>query len=165
MDPVFPAQFFLLLGIDIFLGGSIITVIFDEHFPNGLPYIMDFGAVVGFVQLVLGPQYLTGYPTDVQFYYCTAYATIAVLAVVGSNLFVVFVRRRARVGGVFAIAGSLPSALAVLYFASAYVNGVAVMLPTIPFLGWPVVWGAFLGATAILLVAMVIFARGGQAED
>jgi hypothetical protein len=164
MQPFFPPQFFILLGIDIFLGGSILTVIFDEHFPTGLPYIMDVGSLVGFLQLVMIPQYLTGYPTVMQFYYSSAYAIIAVLAVLGSNLYLLFVRGRTMLAGVFAIAATLPSALAVIYFISAYVSGVAVSLPTLPFLGWAVVWCAFIGASAILAIAMVIITQGAKKQ-
>lgn len=165
-QPFFPPQFFILLGIDIFLGGSIVTVTFDDHFPTGLPYVMDIGAAVGFLQLVMIPQYLTGFPTVMEFYYSSAYAVIAVLAVLGSNLYLLFVRRKTMLAGVFAIAATLPSILVVAYFISAYTSSVTVSLPILPFLGWTAVWGAFVGASAILVIAMVIIRMGrrGNAE-
>ena len=163
MTVPFPPQFFILLGIDVFLGEAILTVMFDEHFPTGLPYILEASALLGFVQLVLGPQYLTGYPTEVQFYYCMAYAIIAVASVLASNLYLAFVRGRMRLGGFFAIAGSIPSCLFLAFFASAFVNGVSVPLPLLPLMPLSVIYAAFFGATIIIIVAMVIIVRGKRA--
>jgi hypothetical protein len=155
MMPPFPPQFFILLGIDVFLGGSVATVIFDEDFPTGFPYILDFAALVGFIQLMTTPQYLTGFPEQEQFYYCVAYAIIADLAVMGSNLYVALVRKKWIVGGALAVAATIPAGIATPYFMSAFVEGVSVPLPTIPLLPWPVVWGAFFAASALIAMATV----------
>ena len=159
MSPPFPPQFFILLGVDIFLGGSIVAVVFDEDFPTGLPYVLDFSALVGLIQLVLTPQYLTGYPVEVQFYYSVVYAVTANLAILGSNLYLVLVRGRWVAGGAFAVAATVPSVLGTPFFISAYVNDVIVPLPTIPLLPWAFVWGAFFGASALIVGAMVVFTR------
>jgi hypothetical protein len=159
--PPFPAQFLILLGIDIFLGSSIVVVLFDEEFPNGLPYILDFGALVGFVQLVMVPGYLESYPTEMQFYYSAAFATVAVLSVIACCLYVTF-RHRLLVAGTIAIAAAIPSVLSLLYFASAWLNGTQVPLPTFPRFPWPVVWAAFILASAIILVAMAVVVRGNR---
>ena len=159
MSPPFPPQFFILLGVDIFLGGSIVTIMFDEDFPTGLPYVLDFAALVGLIQLALTPQYLTGYPVEIQFDYSVIYAVTAILAIAGSNLYLVLVRGRWMEGGAFAVTATVPSIIATPFFVSAYVNGVVVPLPTIPLLPWPFLWGAFFGASALIVGAMVVFAR------
>lgn len=158
--PPFPPQFFILLGVDIFLGGSVVAVVFDEHFPTGLPYVLDFAALVGLVQLALTPQYLTGYPVEMQFYYSVAYAVAANLAIVGCNLYVTFVRGRWMAGGAFGVTATIPSALATPFFISAYVNDAVVPLPTFPLLPWAFVWGAFFGASALIVAAVVAVNRG-----
>lgn len=155
----FPPQFFILLGIDIFLGGSIVTVLFDKEFPNGLPYIFDFGALTGFVQLLIVPGYLANYPVETQFYYSVAFATFAVIGIVACSLYETF-RRKPLIGGSIAIVATLPSILALLFFSSAWLNGAQVPLPLLPLLSWPVVWGAFIGASALVSVAMVVIVRG-----
>jgi len=159
MTPTFPPEFFILLGIDIFLGGSVIVIVFDEHFPVGLPYLLDFGALVGFIQLVLGPQYLTGYPVEMQFYYSAAFAVTAIMAILGSNLYVVFVRGRPRIGCAFAITATLPASLSTLFFMADYVNGVSASLPLLPLLPWPMIWGIFVTASAMIMTAMVAVTR------
>jgi hypothetical protein len=161
MTPPFPPQFFILLGIDVFLGGSILVVLFDKEFPNGLPYILDFGALIGFVQLLIVPGYLSDFPTQIQFYYSIAFATMAVLSLVGCSLYVI-VRHKTFVGGILTVSGALPSTLALLYFGSAWVNNTQVPISVIPLMPWPVIWGAFLGASALVLVAMAVMVRGDR---
>jgi len=159
MTPTFPPEFFILLGIDIFLGGSVIVIVFDEHFPVGLPYLLDFGALVGFIQLVLGPQYLTGYPAEMQFYYSAAFVVTAIMAILGSNLYVAFVRGRPRIGCAFAITATLPASLSTAFFMADYVNGVSASLPMLPLLPWPMIWGIFVAASAMIMAAMVAVTR------
>ena len=169
MTPVFPPQFFILLGIDIFLGGSIGTILFDTDFPTGLPYIMDFGALAGFGQLLLDPLYLSGYPGDIQFYYSASFLVVALFSVLASNLYVVFAKDNRLAGGALAIMVTLPSVLSSIYFVSAYINNISVGLPLFPIIPWTVVWGAFFAASAFIFVAMVLLARGrrnpGQATS
>ncbi len=59
MVVAFAPQFFLLIGIDVFLGGSILTVLLDKYFPTGLPYILDIGSLIGFAELLIGPQFMS----------------------------------------------------------------------------------------------------------
>jgi len=160
MLPPFPPQFFVLLGIDIFLGGSIATVAFDESFPAGLPYILDFGAIAGFIQLLLGPGYIDGYPSEMQFYYCAAFAVIAVVSVLGCNLYILIIRGKRAAGSILAVGATAPSLLATVFFVSAYVNGAYVSLPIMPLLPWDLVWGAFLGASSLIAAATVVVYRG-----
>lgn len=126
MGVPFPPQFFLLLGIDFFLGTSIVTIMFDEHFPDGLPYLLDLGAFVGFVELALGSGYLSGFSPDSQFYYSAVFVAIAFLCILGANLYLIFRKEKYLLGGVFAIATTIPCFLAMLCFESSYVNGIQV---------------------------------------
>ena len=121
--------------------------------------MLELAALVGLVQLALTPQYLTGYPVEVQFYYSVVYTVGANLAVIGSNLYLVLVRGRSMEGGAFAIAATVPAMLATPFFISAYVNDVVVPLPTIPLLPWAFVWGAFFGASGLIVAAMVLIIR------
>ena len=157
--PPFPAQFFILLGIDIFLGEGILTVLLDEHFPTGLPYVLEASALFGFVQLVLSSNYLSGYPAELQYYYCMAYAIIAAASVLATNAYLAFVRDEHILGGWFAIAGSAPAVLSLAFFASAYVNDVVVPLPLLPLMPLSVIYVAFFAATVLIVAAMVIIAR------
>jgi hypothetical protein len=146
----------ILLGIDIFLGGSIITVLLDEHFPDGLPYILDMGALIGLAELWAGPTYLNGYSLELQFYYCLTYIVIALLAVAGSNLYLAFVKAKPMLGAVFAVAGTIPATLVAAYFISAYVNGLSVSPPVFPVLPSSVLTFVFIASFAIVGGAMAL---------
>jgi hypothetical protein len=160
MTPVFPPQFFILLGIDVFLGGSIGTILFDNDFPTGVPYIMEFAALAGFGQLILDPQYLSGYPDDIQFYYSTSFLVVALVSVLAANTYVVLVKGNRLVGGFLAIMVTLPSILSSIYFVSAYINNIVVGLPLFPIVPWIIVWVAFFTASLFIFLAMVFLVRG-----
>jgi len=159
MTVPFPPQFFILLGVDIFLGGSLATVIFDQEFPMWLPYSLDVCALAGFLQLYLGPNYLVGYPVNIQFYYSAAYASIAIMSLVVANLYLLLVKHERIISGVFAIMATVPSVLAMVYFVSAFVNDYVTPLPLFPLMPPDVIWGAFVAVVVILVIAMVISIR------
>jgi hypothetical protein len=155
----FPPQFFILLGIDIFLGGSLATVIFDQEFPMWLPYSLDFCALAGFLQLYLSPNYLVGYPVNIQFYYSAAYAVIAIMSLVVANLHLLLIKHEKIIGGAFAIMATVPSILAMVYFVSAFVNDYVTPLPLFPLMPPDVIWAAFVAVVVILVIAMVVSVR------
>lgn len=47
-----------------------------------------------------------------------------------------------------------------VFFVSAYANDVTVSLPTIPLLPWPIIRGAFFGASGLIALAMVAVTYG-----
>ncbi|MDG6908435.1 MAG: hypothetical protein JRN20_21905 [Nitrososphaerota archaeon] len=153
----FAPQFFIVLGVDVFLGASILTVMLDKHFPSGLPYILDIGSFVGFAELLVGPQYLASFSPALQFYYSFIYSLVAVLSMVAINLYLLFAnRRRGEVIAAVAIFATIPSVLVVLFFASAYVNGLQVELPIIPALPIVTIYEFFLASASLVVGSLII---------
>ncbi len=152
----FAPQLFLLLGIDIFLGASILTVMLDDNFRDAVPYILDAGAMFGFAQLLIGPGYLSGFSSDVQFWYCVGYATVAFSSVLAINLYLFFIKKRRFLSGFFAIGVCAPSFLVELFFISSYVNGISPALPLLPVMPWSTVYVAFFATTIIMIVMMIL---------
>ena len=146
----------MLLGIDIFLGASILTATLDENFPNALPYMLDAGAMFGFVQLLIGPGYLNNFSADAQFWYCVGYAAVAILSVLAINLHLLFVKNRRFLGGFVAIGATIPSILIEIFFVSSYVNGISATLPSLPIVPWSAVYVAFFATTIIIIGAMAL---------
>ncbi len=145
----------MLIGIDTFLGAGIITILFDKHFPSPFPYILEVAAFIGFGELVIGPSYLSGFSTTLQFYYSFAYSMIAATAVLAANLYLLFARNRSFESGLVAAIATVPSYLANLFFASAYVNGMALELPVFPIVPIGTVYALVFASGSLLLAIMV----------
>jgi hypothetical protein len=153
----FAPQFLLLVGINIFLGGSILSVMLDDHFPKGLPYILDIGSFVGFSELLVGPQFTASFSQTLQFYYCLGYLAIGVLSIVGLNLYLLIAKQRLIAGALIALVATTPAILLSAFFASTYVNGVPLGLPIIPVLPMSAIYALF-AITGIIIVLATIMA-------
>ncbi len=165
MVEAFAPQFFILIGIDIFLGGGIITILFDQHFPSPFPYILEVTAFIGFAELAIGPSYLAGLSTTLQFYYSFTYSMIAAMGLLAANLYLLFVKNRPFESGLVATTATVPSFLANLFFASAYVNGLALELPVFPIVPISIVYVLFFASGGLLLslvIGLVLQARQGR---
>jgi hypothetical protein len=152
---VFAPQFFLLLGVDFFLVGSIATIVFEERFPKAIPYILIVGSFVGFSQLMLGRDHVNAMDDAIQFYYCASFALVALASLIGLNLYLLFgrpepMKKPVMVRGIlFATALPIPAAAGLLFFASAYVNERVVTLPFLPVVPIAIVYVAVLGSLAV----------------
>ncbi len=157
---VFPAQFFLLLGIDFFLAGSIAAIVFEERFPKAIPYMLILGSFLGFSQLLAGPEYMDQMDDAIQFYYCASFTLVAVASLVGLSLYLFFgqpdpTKKSVMVQSVlFTVALPIPAAVGFLFFASAYVNDKAVALPFLPAIPVSFVYAVVLGARAHVCVVL-----------
>ena len=155
----FAPEFLILAGIDIFLGSSILTVLLDRHFPGPLPYILEGGALVGFAELIAGPAFLTSFSIELQFYYSFIFAMLSVLTLLATNLYLLFMRRRPFESGLLAICGTIPAGLGILYFTSAFVNGVTLSLPLVPAVPIQGVYAMFGLSVALIAFSLVVFGR------
>lgn len=159
---VFPAQFFLLLGVDYFLAGSIAAIIFEERFPKAIPYILIVGSFIGFLQLLLGPEHMEGMDDAVQFYYCASFALVALASLIVLDLYLILgrpepMKRSTMIRGIlFSTALPVPAAVGFLFFASAYVNNSPVTLPFLPVVPIAIVYVVVLCSLAIFCVVLVM---------
>jgi len=155
----FAPEFLILVGIDIFLGASILTVLLDRHFPGPLPYVLEGAALIGFAELTAGPTFLTSLTTELQFYYSFIYAMISVMTLFATNLYLLFLRRRMFESAILAICGTVPSALGILFFTSAFVNGLTVSLPLIPVIPIEGIYAMFGLSIGLVVFSLVVFGR------
>ncbi|MDG7007217.1 MAG: hypothetical protein JRN06_03100 [Nitrososphaerota archaeon] len=155
----FAPEFLILLGIDIFLGASILTVLLEKHFPGSYPYILEGAALIGFAELMSGPSFLTSLSTELQFWYSFIYAMIAVLSLFATNLYLLFLRRRTFESAVIGICGTVPAGLGILYFTSAFVNGLTVSLPLVPVIPIEGVYAMFGLSIGLVVFSLVLFGR------
>lgn len=156
----FAPEFLILVGIDIFLGASILTVLLDRHFPTALPYILEGAALVGFGELMAGPTFLDSFSPALQFYYSFTFALLSVLTLVATNLYLLFVRRRPFESALLGICGTIPAGLGILYFTSAFVNGMTVSLPAVPKVPIVGIYVMFGLSLALVVFSLIVFGRG-----
>jgi hypothetical protein len=160
----FAPEFLILLGVDIFLGASILTVLLDRHFPAPLPYVLEGASLIGFAELMAGPTFLNSFSQELQFYYSFAYAMISVLTLFATNLYLLFLRRRPFESAVLAICGTVPAGLGILYFTSAFVNGLTLSLPLVPVIPIEGVYVMFGLSIALVVFSLVFFGRRVKQE-
>lgn len=161
----FAPEFLILIGVDIFLGASILTVLLDRHFPVSLPYILDAGAMVGFGELLSGPSFISALSTNLQFYYSFAYALISVLTLFSLNLYLLFLKRRPFESAILGVFATVPASLGMLYFTSAFVNGLPVSLPLIPVIPIEGVYALFGLSVALIIFSLLFFGRKLSREE
>ncbi|MDE1854233.1 MAG: hypothetical protein KGI38_10890 [Thaumarchaeota archaeon] len=155
----FAPEFLILIGVDIFLGASILTVLLDKHFPTALPYILDVGAMIGFGELLTGPSTVNSLSTELQFYYSFTYAMISVLALFALNLYLLFLRRRPFESAMLGVFATVPAGLGILYFTSAFVNGLTISLPLIPEIPIEGVYIMFGLSVGLIVFSLVVFGK------
>lgn len=155
----FAPEFLILVGVDIFLGASILTVLLDRHFPSPLPYILEGASLIGFAELMAGPSFLTSFSQALQFYYSFTYAMISVLTLFATNLYLLFLRKRPFESAVLGICGTIPAGLGILYFTSAFVNGLSLSLPLVPVIPIQGVYAMFGLSIGLVVFSLVVFGR------
>ena len=156
---MFAPEFLILLGVDIFLGGSILTVLLDKHFPTALPYLLDAAAMIGFGELLTGPTTITNVAPQLQFYYSFVYAMISVMTLFALNLYLLFMRKRPYESAMLGVFATVPSALGILYFTSAFVNGLSLSLPLVPVIPIEGVYIMFGLSVALIVFSLLVFGR------
>jgi hypothetical protein len=90
-------EFFVLLGVSIFLAASIVSALLDRYLPSILQYLFQGAAGAGLGELLLG-QGLNG-PTRV--WAGIVYLAFALSSLVGVNIRLAIVRRRMNIASIF----------------------------------------------------------------
>jgi len=137
-------EFFMMLGIDIFLAMSLLTALFDRDFPQSLQYLFQGGAILGLGQLFVSQGFITNGiftrdPTDAtRFWISVVYLVSALSNVVGLNIYLGFIRRRVTLATTFSGTVTVPTVMTSLFFVSSFIDtggNVAFTPATISILG------------------------------
>jgi hypothetical protein len=97
-------EFFVLLGITVFLAMSIISALLDRYLPSILQYVFQGAAGAGLGELLLG-QGLNG-PTRV--WAGIVYLALALSSLVGVNIRLAIVRRGMNIASIFSQMMTVP---------------------------------------------------------
>jgi len=118
-QPIQP-EFFLLLGIDVFLAISLLSCLFDKHFPVALPYVYQVAALAGFGHLLVSKEFLSFFDGYMRFWYSIIYLSVALFNVAALNVYLAFVKRLWVLAKAFLLAVTFPSFLASSFFVFSY---------------------------------------------
>src|SRR5207247_9427936 len=83
-------EFFVLLGIDIFLCMSLLSAFLDEDLPSRFQYLFQIAAIVGLGELLIGQ----GFVELMRFRLSFVYLALALFSVVGLIAYLAVVCRR-----------------------------------------------------------------------
>jgi len=97
-------EFFVLLGISIFLAMSLLSHFLDDELPSRLQYMFQIAAGIGLGELIMS-QTLTDLT---RFWVSAIYLAFALSGVLGLNIYLVVVRRNMAIAPAFSGAVTAP---------------------------------------------------------
>jgi hypothetical protein len=115
-------EFFLLLGIDIFLALSLLTCLLDKHFPTALSYIYQLAALTGFGQLLVSKEFLQIFDEYTRFWYSLSFLVIGLMNIAAVNLYLAYSKKQYAIAQVFLGAITVPACLVSTLFVYNYVQ-------------------------------------------
>jgi hypothetical protein len=128
---LFPAELFILVGINIFVALSLLTSLFDDPFPLAVPYVFQVAALAGFGQIWVNYAFLFSF-VETRFWCSMLYLTVAVANTIAVNVYIAFNKRLLSAAGIFLGAFTIPTIFVSFVSVSSYVNGIAIPVPAFP---------------------------------
>jgi hypothetical protein len=145
-------EFFLLLGIDLFLAISLLSCLLDKHLPWQLPYLYQVVSLAGFGQLIVAKEFMAMFGDYTRFWFSILYLTVALVNIVALNVYIGVIKKLLNYAKVFTLTVSFPSFAIVTFFLVSYSAGISHPIAIFPEVSWE--------ATFIGIVAFDTFVVG-----
>jgi hypothetical protein len=145
-------EFFLLLGIDLFLAISLLTCLLDKHFPWQLPYLYQVGALAGFGNLLVSKEFMTLFGEYMRFWYSFLYLVVALGNIIAINAYIGITKKLLNYAKVLMLAMTFPALAISALFLANYAEIAVHPLVMLPQMSWE--------ATFIGIVAFDTFVVG-----
>jgi hypothetical protein len=145
-------EFFLLLGIDLFLAISLLSCLLDKHFPWQLPYLYQVASLAGFGQLIVAKEFMTLFGDYTRFWFSLIYLIVALANIVAINVYLGVIKKLLNYAKAFLVTVSFPSFAIVTFFLASYSAGMTHPVAIFPQVSWE--------ATFIGIVAFDTFVVG-----
>lgn len=149
-------EFFLLLGIDIFLATSLLTCVLDRYFPEKLTYLYQLVALAGFGQLLVSKQFLPIFEEYMRFWYSCIYLLVAVASILGLNLHL-FLKKKRNIAQLFSVIFTIPAFFISSMFIINYATTASYPLIPLPILPTELIFAAVF-TFDMLVVCISIYA-------
>ncbi len=146
-------EFFLLLGVNLFLAISLLTCLLDRHFPWQLPYLYQLAALAGFGQLLVSREFMLMFGEYMRFWYALLYLTVALANIVAVNVYLGIIKKLLTHAKVYMFGVTVPALSIVAFFIANYSMVATHPLVMIPQLSWE---ATFMGIVAfdVLVVGL-----------
>jgi hypothetical protein len=113
-------EFFLLLGIDLFLATSLLSCLLDKHFPWQLPYLYQVASLAGFGQLIVAKEFMAMFDAYMRFWFSLLYLVIALANIVAINVYLGVIKKMVNYAKAFLLTVSFPSFAVTAFFLASY---------------------------------------------
>ena len=111
-------EFFVLLGISIFLAVSVISALLDHHLPSILQYLFQGAAGAGLGELLLSQ----GLSSPTRVWAGIVYLAFALSSLVGVNIRLAIVRRGMNIASIFSQMMTVPVVMISALFLSSFLG-------------------------------------------
>lgn len=145
MPPPLQPEFFVLLGVDLFLAISLLVCLLDRHFPWQLPYLYQVAALAGFGQLLVSREFISFFGDYMRFWYSLIYLAVALANIVAVNAYVGFLKKLITYAKVILLTVTFPALSITAFFLSNYADVALHPLVMMPQMPWE---GTFVGIVA-----------------
>ena len=121
-------EFFVVLGISIFLAMSLLTALLDDELPSKVQYLFQGAALAGLGQLFISRGYVdsgvfTKDPADpTRFWISVVYLSSAIFTVLGLNAYLGIVRRKMALATTFAGTVTVPIMMVSAFFINSFLS-------------------------------------------
>jgi hypothetical protein len=145
-------EFFLLLGIDLFLATSLLSCLLDKHFPWQLPYLYQVASLAGFGQLIVAKEFMAMFDAYMRFWFSLLYLVISLANIVAINVYLGIIKKMVNYAKAFMLTVSFPSFAVAAFFLASYSAVSTHQIAILPQTSWE--------ATFIGIVALDTFVIG-----
>ena len=145
MPPSLQPEFFILLGVDLFLAISLLACLLDRHFPWQLPYLYQVAALTGFGQLVVSREFMQLFDEYMRFWYSVIYLVVALANIVAINVYLGYLKKLLTYAKIVMFTVTVPALSITAFFLSNYAELALHPLLITPPMSWE---GTFIGIVA-----------------
>jgi len=129
-------EFFLLLGIDLFLATSLLACLLDKHLPWQLPYLYQVASLAGFGQLIVAKEFITMFDGYMRFWSSLLYLTVALANITAINAYLGVIKKMFNYAKVFLLTVTFPAFSVAVFFLASYANVSTHPIAIMPQFSW-----------------------------
>lgn len=144
-------EFFLLVGVNLFLAISLLTCLLDRHLPWQLSYLYQLAALTGFGQLLVSREFLLIFGEYMRFWYAILYLIVALANIVAVNAYLGVIKKLLTHAKIFMFGVTFPAMSMTAFFVASYAELASHPLIIVPQISWE---ATFMGIVSFDIVVV-----------